>query len=222
MRKIVIIFLASIFTVAVTSNLFAQSSKVEVQNKSKSWLSWSLVNGGVGGKSNFDSSKIREIVHIEFLTFTGGFDALGGLGFGSKIYEVFGLSVNDGPLKTVQSFLPIYACYPIFQSVPYKKENSDWNLPLRKHILYLSAGFSFWPALGNIEVKNYQNYSITYNFTLDATNTDPSRGKYKSKVYATYSFGARVGYLNYTFGLENNKSHSIYGYIYVGYPGVVH
>ncbi|MBK6539090.1 MAG: hypothetical protein IPG09_15445 [Ignavibacteria bacterium] len=207
MKKIKLSIFASVIILFLLfkQDLFCQDSVLNTSDRS--WAHFAFLSGGAGMHFNKerDVEKDKLLLFWEILSIKGGFKSLAGFGIGTKVYEEYYMD----SIK-VNSFIPVYAYFPLYMSKPRKKEYSRHNAPKRKSLLYLYAGTSF---LSSSNVKNYQNIGVGYSFTYDLSNNKLSdKDEEESRLRYLYSSGSltlNIGYLFYQKA-DSNKDKLIY------------
>jgi hypothetical protein len=174
-----------VITLLVITFLFGQRIIAQETN-SNNWMMYHGMTGGLGLLRNGDSHNGEFCVTGEVIPLAFGFDALHGIGFGTKLYEV--CPVVNG--NENNSLLPLYAYYPLYLSEP--QVGPVFFRPMRKSFLYLYSGASFWPTSNSLATE-YFNSGIGWCYSYQA-DSGPSP---TSPVYGTGSFMIKLGVLYY-------------------------
>lgn len=134
----------SIDTAFLNSNSRVEIDSVRQKKINKAWCKISLFEIGYGGSSmQLDSINTKILYNGYFKTSVGsfemGFHSLNGLGFGTKIVEVFNIQNKIG----INSYVPFYTYYPIYISKNTKlgKEGEFEKIP---SMINVYAGGSLW------------------------------------------------------------------------------
>jgi len=145
------------------NDFYNSNSSIPVENirqrnlDYRNWYKFSLFDIGIGVSSVksdlIANNQLPAILFISVLNFNIGFESLGGIGFGTKVFEVIEFPNNIG----ANSILPIYAYYPLYVS---DKEKS--NLIGIPSMLNFYAGGSLW---SNSDTnQNYEDHYQTNKY----------------------------------------------------------
>lgn len=182
--------------------------KTDLQGSSyHHWIKVSLGEIGLGYGSAYkdivDADELSSGVHgkVDLMNFAMGFNKLGGLGIGTKVFTYNGL-----PKTEVNSWFPLYAYYPVFISKKFKPSwNNRWHNIAS--MLNLYAGGSLWCSNRSylsekaILADKYYHFGLNYMFYNLYSADD---------IYLNSNFSINAGLLLYDIeGIGMRKAFNV-------------